>query len=248
MSSPDAIPATAAPRAPRSSDCSAARPHGLASAKRPSSGVGDTDYEKIYLFPNSHAGYYPGAMPIGMKLIFRKSNGKVLGAQAVGQDGPAVDKRISALAVAIQMGATVYDLEESELCYAPQFGSAKDPVNFAGMVAADVLRGDMPLTHWDSADNAFLLDVREPVELAVESVPGAVNIPMSQLRSRLGELPRDREIHVICRSAQRAYYATRILVQNGFKARTISGGMLSRTMLTVDMKSKLAEAAEPVGV
>ena len=179
--------------------------------------LGDTDYEKIYLFPNSHAGYYPGAMPIGMKLIFRKSNGKVLGAQAVGQDGPAVDKRISALAVAIQMGATVYDLEESELCYAPQFGSAKDPVNFAGMVAADVLRGDMPLTHWDPADNAFLLDVREPVELAVESVPGAVNIPMSQLRSRLGELPRDREIHVICRSAQRAYYATRILVQDGFK-------------------------------
>ncbi len=209
---------------------------------------GDTDYEKVYLFPNSHAGYYPGAVPIGMKLIFRKSDGKVLGAQAVGQDGPAVDKRISALAVAIQMGATVYDLEESELCYAPQFGSAKDPVNFAGMVAADVLRGDMPLTHWDSADNAFLLDVREPVELAVESVPGTVNIPMSQLRSRLGELPRDREIHVICRSGQRAYYATRILVQDGFKARTISGGMLSRTMATVDMKSKLAEAAEPVGV
>ena len=210
--------------------------------------LGDTDYEKVYLFPNSHAGYYPGAMPIGMKLIFRKSNGKVLGAQAVGQDGPAVDKRISALAVAIQMGATVYDLEESELCYAPQFGSAKDPVNFAGMVAANVLRGDMPLTHWDSADNAFLLDVREPVELAVESVPGAVNIPVSQLRSRLGELPRDREIHVVCRSAQRAYYATRILLQEGFKAQTISGGMLSRTMVTLDMKSKLAEAAEPVSV
>ena len=154
-----------------------------------------------------------------MKFIFRKSNGKVLGAQALGEDGPAVDKRISALAVAIQMGATIYDLEEAELCYAPQFGSAKDPVNFAGMVAADVLRGDMPLTHWDSTDSAFLLDVREPVELAVESVPGAVNIPMGQLRSRLGELPRDREIHVICRSAQRAYYATRILLQNGFKAR-----------------------------
>ena len=204
--------------------------------------LGDTDYEKIYLFPNSHAGYYPGAVPIGMKLIFRKSDGKVLGAQAVGQDGPAVDKRISALAVAIQMGATVYDLEESELCYAPQFGSAKDPVNFAGMVAANVLRGDMPLTHWDSADDAFLLDVREPVELAVESVPGAVNIPVSQLRSRLGELPRDREIHVICRSAQRAYYATRILLQNGYNAKNISGGMLSRTMLTADLKTEVADA------
>jgi len=210
--------------------------------------VGDADCEKIYLFPNSHAGYYPDATMLGMKVIFRKSNGKLLGAQALGEDGPAVDKRISALAMAIQMNATVYDLEESELCYAPQFGSAKDPVNFAGMVAADVLRGDMPLTHWDSADSAFLLDVREPVELAVESVPGAVNIPMGQLRSRLGELPRDREIHVICRSAQRAYYATRILLQNGFKAKNISGGMLSRAMLTLDLKSKVDEVPEPACV
>jgi len=144
-----------------------------------------------------------------------------------------VGKRISALALAIQVGATTYDPEESELCYAPRFGSAKDPVNFAGMVAADVLRGDMPLSHWDSLDGAFLLDVRMPVELAVESVPGALNIPLPQLRSRLGELPLDREIHVICRSAQRAYYATRILLQNGFKARNISGGTLSRAMRSV---------------
>jgi len=106
--------------------------------------------------------------------------------------------------MAIQMGATIYDLEEAELCYAPQFGSAKDPVNFAGMVAADVLRGDMPLSHWDSAEKEFLLDVREPVELAVEQAPGAVNIPLGQLRARLGEFPRDREILVICRSGQRA--------------------------------------------
>jgi NADPH-dependent 2,4-dienoyl-CoA reductase/sulfur reductase-like enzyme/rhodanese-related sulfurtransferase len=195
--------------------------------------LGDTDYEKIYLFPNSHAGYYPGAKMLGMKFIFRKSNGKVLGAQALGEDGPAVDKRISALAMAIQMGATVYDLEEAELCYAPQFGSAKDAVNFAGMIAANLLRGDMPVSHWDSVEGAFLLDVREPVELVVEKVPGAVNIPMGQLRSRLGELPRDREIQVICRSAQRAYYATRILLQNGFKARNISGGMLSRAMRSI---------------
>ena len=102
--------------------------------------LGDEDYEKIYLFPNSHAGYYPGAKYIALKFIFRKSDGRVLGAQALGEDAPAVDKRISALAVAIQMGATIYDLEEAELCYAPQFGSAKDAVNFAGMVAADVLR------------------------------------------------------------------------------------------------------------
>jgi NADPH-dependent 2,4-dienoyl-CoA reductase/sulfur reductase-like enzyme/rhodanese-related sulfurtransferase len=192
--------------------------------------LGDADYEKVYLFPNSHAGYYPGAKMIGLKVIFRKSNGRVLGAQALGMDGPAVDKRISALAIAIQMGATIYDLEQAELCYAPQFGSAKDPVNFAGMVAGDVLRGDMPLVHWDATDGGFLLDVREPVELSVESVPGAVNIPLGQLRARLGELPRDREIHVICRSAQRAYMATRILVQNSFQARNVAGGMLSRAM------------------
>ena len=187
--------------------------------------IGDTDYEKIYIYPNSHAGYYPEAKPIAMKVLFRRSDGRLLGAQALGEDG--VDKRISVLAAMIQMGATVYDLEEAELCYAPQFGSAKDPVNFAGMVAADVLRGDMPLSHWNSARTEFLLDVREPMEIAVESVPGALNIPLGQLRERLDELPRDREIHVFCRSSQRAYYATRILVQNGFNAKTVSGGMLS---------------------
>ena len=193
--------------------------------------LGDDDYEKIYIFPNSHAGYYPGAKMIGMKMIFRKSDGRFLGAQALGEDAPAVDKRISALAVALQMGATIYDLEEAELCYAPQFGSAKDAVNFAGMVAADVLCGDMPLAHWDGIDGAFLLDVRQPVELVVEKVPGAVNIPLHELRARLGELPKDREILVICRSAQRAYYATRVLLQNGFNAKNLSGGTLARAML-----------------
>ena len=191
--------------------------------------LGDTDYEKAYIYPNSHAGYYPGAKPIAMKVLFRRSDGRVLGAQAVGEDG--VDKRISVIALAIQMGATVYDLEECELCYAPPFGSAKDPVNFAGMVAAGVLRGDMPLTHWDAAGDGFLLDVREKFELAVEQVPDALNIPMGELRSRLGELPRDREIQVICRSGQRAYTATRCLLQKGFDARVVSGGMLSHAIL-----------------
>src|SRR4029077_2282862 len=101
-------------------------------------------------------------------------------------------------------------------------------VNFAGMVAADVLRGDMPISHWTSLDDGFLLDVRDPVELAVEHVPDALNIPLADLRARLGELPRDREIQIICRSGQRAYIAASMLLQNGFKARTISGGMLSR--------------------
>jgi NADPH-dependent 2,4-dienoyl-CoA reductase/sulfur reductase-like enzyme/rhodanese-related sulfurtransferase len=191
--------------------------------------LGDTDYEKVYLYPNSHAGYYPGAKPIAMKVLFRKSDGRLLGAQAVGQDG--VDKRISDIALAIQLGATVYDLEEAELCYSPPFGSAKDPINFAGMVAAAVLRGDMPLSHWGVDDPAFLLDVREKPELAVEQVPGAVNIPLGELRARLDELPRDRQIHVVCRSGQRAYYATRILLQHGFDAKDRSGGMLSHAIL-----------------
>ena len=194
--------------------------------------LGDTDYEKIYIFPNSHAGYYPGAKSIGLKILFRKSDGRLLGAQALGVDAQAVDKRISALAVALQMKATIYDLEEAELCYAPQFGSAKDPINFAGMVAADVLNGDMPIAHWDETDGAFLLDVRLPIELVVESVPGAVNIPLHELRARLGELPKDREILVICRSAQRAYYATCVLLQNGFKARNLSGGTMARAMIS----------------
>lgn len=150
----------------------------------------------------------------------------------MGEDG--VDKRIDALAIAIQMEATIYDLEEAELCYAPQFGSAKSPVNFAGMVAADVLRGDMRLSHWNSDENGFLLDVRHPEELIVERVPGAVNIPLDQLRTRLDELPRDRQIQVVCRSGQRAYYAIRVLLQKGFNARLLAGGMISRENLVVD--------------
>ena len=191
--------------------------------------LGDTDYEKVYLFPNSHAGYYPGAKMLVIKAIFRKSDGKVLGAQVLGEDG--VTKRIDSFAMAIQMGCTVYDLEESELCYAPPYGSAKDPVNFAGMIAANILRGDMPVAHWDSLGDSFLLDVRNPPEVAADPVPGAVNIPLPQLRSRLAELPKDKQIASFCRSAQRSYYATRILLQNGFRAVNISGSMLVRSIM-----------------
>lgn len=193
--------------------------------------IGETDYEKVYFYPNSHAGYYPGAKPIAIKILFKKSDGKLLGAQALGFDG--VDKRISVIAGFIQMGATIYDLEEAELCYAPQFGSAKDPVNFAGMLAADVLRGDQPIVHWDKAEDELVLDVRETIELAVENIEGAINIPLGQLRSRLHELPKEREIHVLCRSGQRAYLATRILLQNGYKAKNISGGMMSQAQNTL---------------
>ena len=196
--------------------------------------IGDTDYEKTYIYPNSHAGYYPGARMIGFKIIYRKSDGRVLGGQALSHDAPSVDKRISSLAMAIQMGATIDDLAESELCYAPQFGSAKDPLNFAGMIGRDIEDGDMPIVHWDARPEGVLLDVREPVELALESVPGSINIPIGQLRGRLEELPKDKQIHVICRSGQRAYYVTRMLLQNGFDARVVSGGMLSRAILCPD--------------
>ena len=197
--------------------------------------LGDTDYEKVYLFPNSHAGYYPGAKMLIIKMIFRKSDGKVLGAQVLGEDG--VTKRIDSFAMAIQMGCTIYDLEESELCYAPPFGSAKDPVNFAGMIAANILRGDMPVVHWDSLGDSFLLDVRNPQEVEADPVPGAVNIPLPQLRSRLAELPKDKQIASFCRSAQRSYYATRILMQNGFRAVNISGSMLARSIAGINLKN-----------
>jgi NADPH-dependent 2,4-dienoyl-CoA reductase/sulfur reductase-like enzyme/rhodanese-related sulfurtransferase len=203
--------------------------------------IGDADYEKVYLHPSSHAGYYPGAKPITMKILFRRSDGRLLGAQAFGEDG--VDKRISVLAAYLQMDATVYDLEEAELCYAPQFGSAKDPVNLAGMIAGNVLRGELPLCHWDTATSGFLLDVREPDEVAVEHVPGALNIPLGQLRARLEELSRDREIHVVCRSGQRAHTATRILVQHGFRANDVSGGMLSKPS-TIPVETNTGPMAE----
>jgi len=186
--------------------------------------AGMVDFESIYLHPGHHVGYYPGAQPIHLKLLFRKSDGLVLGAQAVGEEGVA--RRIDVIATAIQMKATVFDLEETELCYAPQYGAAKDPVNMAGMIAANVVRGDAEIAPWDKLDSteAFLLDVRQPNEFDAGSIPGSVNIPLGQLRSRLGELPTDKEIWVNCGVGQRAYYACRILAQHGLHVRNLSGG------------------------
>lgn len=186
--------------------------------------AGVTDYEAVYLHPNNHAAYYPGAKPIHMKLLYRRSDGLVLGAQAVGEEDVA--RRIDVIAMAIQKGATVFDLEEAELCYAPQYGSAKDPVNMAGMIAANSLRGDIEIAPWAAlgAGGAMILDVREPGEHHAGAIPGAVNIPLGQLRARLEELPRDREIQVTCAVGQRAYYACRVLRQHGFQAKLLSGG------------------------
>lgn len=186
--------------------------------------AGLTDFQSVYLHPNQHVAYYPGAKPIHMKLIFRPSDGRVLGAQATGDS--EVARRIDVIATAIHMNATVNDLEELELCYAPQFGGAKDPVNFAGMIASNVMRGDLQLAPWGEIDSKrpFILDVREPEEFRAGTVPGAVNIPLDQLRSRLNELPPDREIWVTCKVGQRAYYACRILEQHGIHAKNLSGG------------------------
>jgi NADPH-dependent 2,4-dienoyl-CoA reductase/sulfur reductase-like enzyme/rhodanese-related sulfurtransferase len=185
-------------------------------------------YRKIYIHPAHHAGYYPGAEGMVLKLLFHPDTGRVLGAQAVG--GAGVDKRIDVLAVAIQAGMTVFDLEEMELAYAPQYGSAKDPVNMAGFVAAGLLRGDHPQIDLETILSAppeerpFLVDVRTAQEYSLGHVPGAVNVPVDDLRSRLGEIPRDRAIAVYCQVGQRGYVATRVLTQAGFSAANIGGG------------------------
>ncbi|NQT39892.1 MAG: CoA-disulfide reductase, partial [Planctomycetes bacterium] len=193
-------------------------------------------YQKTYTHLAHHAGYYPGAEMIAMKLLFDPKTGRVLGAQAVGKAG--VEKRIDVLAMAIQKEATVYDLEEAELCYAPQYGSAKDPVNMAGFVAANILRDDVDIVHWperpepiDDLDSGpLVIDVRTPREVSRGAIPGTLNIPLGELRFRLKELPRDREIWAYCGVGQRSYYAARILRQHGFTVRNLSGGMLSFEM------------------
>ena len=185
-------------------------------------------YRKVYIHPTHHAGYYPGAEGMALKLLFDPTTGRVLGAQSVG--GAGVDKRIDVLAVAIQAGMTVFDLEEMELAYAPQFGSAKDPINMAGFVAGGLLRGDHPQVDVEAvlaapaAERPFLLDVRTPQEFDSGHIPGAVNSPVDELRSRLGELPRDRKIAAYCQVGQRGYLATRILQQKGYSASNIGGG------------------------
>jgi rhodanese-related sulfurtransferase len=183
-------------------------------------------YEKIYLAPSHYAGYYPGAKPITMKLIFSTENGRILGVQAVGKEG--VEKRVDVIATAIQRNGTVFDLEEAELCYAPQYGSAKDPVNIAGMIASNVLRGHTSVVHWENLSeyDAYLLDVRDPFEFRKGHVKDAVHIPLAALRNRIQDLPTDREIWTYCYEGKRSYFALRILKQYGFNVRNISGGYL----------------------
>jgi len=198
-------------------------------------------FRKVYVHPAHHAGYFPGAEQMTLKVLFHPGSGKILGAQAVG--GAGVDKRIDVLAVAIQAGMTVFDLEEMELAYAPQYGSAKDPINMAGFVAAGLLRGDHPQLDVESVvaappnERPFLLDVRTPQEFASGNIPGAVNIPVDHLRSRLRDLPRDRQIAVYCQVGQRGYLATRILLQHGFNASNVGGGYKTYSLFQPDCHS-----------
>lgn len=188
------------------------------------------DYRKVHIHPNGHASYYPGTHAMHLKVLFDPEDGRLLGAQAVGVDG--VDKRIDVLAVALRAGLTIEDLEHLELAYAPPYGSAKDPVNMAGFVGSNMRRGDVGIWHadeWpDLPDDAVILDVRSRVENAEWAIPGSVNIPHTELRKRLSELPMGVPLYVYCRSGFRSYLAQRILAQSGWPdAKTLSGGELT---------------------
>ncbi|WP_180316792.1 CoA-disulfide reductase [Cytobacillus eiseniae] len=187
----------------------------------------DIPYEVIHIHPSSHAGYYPGAAPISLKLIFDKETGKIYGAQAVGADG--VDKRIDVIATAIKGGLTVEDLTNLELSYAPPYSSAKDPVNMAGYVATNVMDGELEQIQWHEvdkivADGGLLIDVREPMEREFGFIEGSINISVNELRNKLAELPKDQTIYVSCQVGLRGYLASRILKNNGFKVKNVDGG------------------------
>ncbi|NLT14869.1 MAG: FAD-dependent oxidoreductase, partial [Clostridiales bacterium] len=176
------------------------------------------DYETLIISQNSHASYYPGAVPMSIKLIFSQDGKKIYGAQIVG--GDAVDKRIDTIAVTLRLGGSVYDLKSLELAYAPPYSSAKDPVNMAGFVAENILTGKAAFAPWDidvTDKNVIALDVREDIELQAFSLPAYQQIPLGQLRKRLGEIDKEKEIVTFCAIGVRSYNAARILMENGFK-------------------------------
>ncbi|MDO6776283.1 FAD-dependent oxidoreductase [Shewanella sp. 3_MG-2023] len=185
------------------------------------------EYQKVYVHTASHASYYPGAEIVSFKMLFDPKTGKIFGAQAVGKDG--VDKRIDVMAVAQRAGMTVEQLQDLELTYAPPYGSAKDVINQAAFVANNLIKGDASAIHFEEMDNLsadqLLLDVRNPGELeAGGCIAGAINIPVDQLRQRMSELPKDKEIVIYCQVGLRGNVAYRQLVNNGFKARNLIGG------------------------
>ena len=186
------------------------------------------NYDKVFLWSPNHADYYPDSRYMSMKVIFEKNSGKILGAQIVGSEGVA--KRCDILAVAIRAGMTAYDLARLELCYAPPYSSAKDPVNMAGYVIENVLSGKVKSFHWHDVDalardgSVTLLDVRTPNEVKRKIIDGFINIPLDKLRTRIGELDKSKPVYVYCHSGVRSYIATRILMQSGFDVYNLSGG------------------------
>jgi len=211
------------------------------------------NYEKIFIHPASHASYYPGAHPMCLKLIFDPENGKILGAQAVGADG--IDKRIDVLAVAIRAGLTVFDLEELELSYAPPYGSAKDPVNYAGFVASNIMRGDCKICHVENilnfSENQIVLDVRSAEEAEAGKIPGSVLIPLDEIRNRLNELDKEKEYLVYCATGLRSYLACRIITQKGYKCLNLTGGFKTFKAVTSPipkLESPLKEMKSDTGI
>ena len=186
------------------------------------------DCDKVFLYSANHAGYYPGSAMMSMKVLFEKQSGKLLGAQIVGFDG--VDKRCDVLATAIRFGASGKDLTRLELCYAPPFGSAKDPVNMAGFVIDNLQNGLVKQFHWHDVKelprdgSVQLVDVRTAVEASRGMINGFRNIPLDTLRSHLGELDRSKPVYVHCHSGLRSYIACRILSGSGFDCWNLAGG------------------------
>ena len=188
------------------------------------------DFRKVYTHQNGHAAYYPGTAPLFLKVLFDPAGGKLLGAQVLGWDG--VDKRIDVLAVALRAGMTVFDLEHLELAYAPPYGAAKDPVNMAGFLGSNLLRGDIALWYPEDypgcAGKVTILDVRTPAEYEAWHIPGAVLLPYTELRQRLDEVPRDKPVYTYCRSGFRSYIAYCVLKQNGWdQVAFLAGGMMT---------------------
>lgn len=186
------------------------------------------NYDKTYIYSGSHASYYPGASNMSIKALWDKETLKILGAQIIGFDG--VDKRMDVLAAAIRFGARITDLAGLELCYAPPFGSAKDPVNMLGFVAENIVTGKVKQFFWHDIEDlprdgsVTLLDVRTPAEVRRGRIDGFMNIPLDSLRERIGEIPKNKPVYIHCHSGLRSYIACRILAGNGYDCFNLAGG------------------------
>ncbi len=205
------------------------------------------DYHAIHLHPSNHAGYYPGSSTIHMKLLFSPGEGKILGAQAIGNEGTV--KRIDVISAVMQMNGTVYDLKKVEHAYAPPYSSAKDPVNMAGFLACNILEGNESVTQWHEIgkldpEHYTVLDVRIPVERVMGYIPGSINIPVDELRENLNKLDKSKTYIVTCAVGIRAWIAVRILMQNGFRASNLSGGFTTYGAAYYDKQEKIAYAGE----